>query len=527
MKTQIINTMKRNSIKGLLLITLGLITSFTIHAQTGVMSHGLGAGANNTTGDYNTFVGDSAGYNTTVSKYNSFFGYKAGYSDVGTFRNTFVGFEAGLSNIDGDDNTFIGKSAGTNNIASDNTFIGSDAGRQNTTGYRNTFIGTDAGYDNTTGHHNFCLGDSAGTDNSDGTYNVFIGAASGAASEHANFNTFIGAYSGFDNNRTNNSNVANRNTYIGYRCGYTNYQGEDNVFIGHKADFGYNNGSNMRNVVIGSNAIMGSGGNNVVLIGAESYVNKDDVTAVGYKNMVGGARSVSLGAYDTITATDAVCIGYDAKISGNYSIGIGRETEITNSNAIAIGYQAAVSSNNEVSIGNSTSTTIGGYVNWSATSDARVKTNIEENVKGLNFIDALRPVTYNYDVATLEAFFGREIPEGLQQAARQKSTRQYSGFIAQEVEDAAKRLKYDFSGIKAPTNDKDLYALRYAEFVVPLVKATQELHQKVKDQEALISQQQQIMAKYENAFNEMNSRMEILEAKVEQQEAGKLYSVNK
>ena len=50
-----------------------------------------------------------------------------------------------------------------------------------------------------------------------------------------------------------------------------------------------------------------------------------------------------------------------------------------------------------------------------------------------------------------------------------------TGFIAQEVEAAAKKLGFDFSGVDAPKNENDYYGLRYAEFVVPLVKAVQEL----------------------------------------------------
>jgi len=38
-------------------------------------------------------------------------------------------------------------------------------------------------------------------------------------------------------------------------------------------------------------------------------------------------------------------------------------------------------------------------------------------------------------------------------------------------------LNYDFSGVDAAKNDKDLYGLRYADFVVPLAKAVQELSQ--------------------------------------------------
>ena len=52
----------------------------------------------------------------------------------------------------------------------------------------------------------------------------------------------------------------------------------------------------------------------------------------------------------------------------------------------------------------------------------------------------------------------------------------YTGFVAQDVEKAAKSLNYDFSGIDKPKDDKQsFYGLRYGDFVVPLVKAVQEL----------------------------------------------------
>ncbi len=57
-----------------------------------------------------------------------------------------------------------------------------------------------------------------------------------------------------------------------------------------------------------------------------------------------------------------------------------------------------------------------------------------------------------------------------------------TGFVAQEVEQAAKDLNYDFSGVVAPQNDLDNYSLRYSEFVVPLVQATKELHEMIKTQ---------------------------------------------
>ena len=42
------------------------------------------------------------------------------------------------------------------------------------------------------------------------------------------------------------------------------------------------------------------------------------------------------------------------------------------------------------------------------------------------------------------------------------------------MESAARSLGYDFSGVDTPANADGYYNLRYADFVVPLVKAIQE-----------------------------------------------------
>jgi hypothetical protein len=55
----------------------------------------------------------------------------------------------------------------------------------------------------------------------------------------------------------------------------------------------------------------------------------------------------------------------------------------------------------------------------------------------------------------------------------------FSGFVAQEVEAAAKDAGYNFSGIDKPKNENDFYGLRYADFVVPLVKAVQQQQQMI------------------------------------------------
>ncbi len=77
-----------------------------------------------------------------------------------------------------------------------------------------------------------------------------------------------------------------------------------------------------------------------------------------------------------------------------------------------------------------------------------------------------------------------------------------TGFLAQDVEEAALSSGYDFSGLQRPTNPDELYSLRYSDFVMPLVKAVQELNENLQDEvESLKSQ---------NA--ELTQRLEKLEA---------------
>jgi hypothetical protein len=80
----------------------------------------------------------------------------------------------------------------------------------------------------------------------------------------------------------------------------------------------------------------------------------------------------------------------------------------------------------------------------------------------------------------------------------------FSGFIAQEVEEAARQAGYDFSGVDKPQNEHSPYGLRYSEFVVPIVKAMQE-------QQAIIEQQQATIEKQAAEIE----RLKLLEAQLD------------
>ena len=170
----------------------------------------------------------------------------------------------------------------------------------------------------------------------------------------------------------------------------------------------------------------------------------------------------------------------ESNISGDGLTAIGHLADVTDSNfnnSTVIGNFTAVDASNKVRIGNGAVSSIGGQVAWTNFSDQRIKNNIQDNVVGLEFIKALRPVTYHFDVKKQEELIGiKEVMDW--EGKYDIESIQFSGFLAQDVEMAAQKAGYDFSGI-----DKSgkIMGVRYSEFVVPIVKAMQEQQQMIED----------------------------------------------
>lgn len=236
-----------------------------------------------------------------------------------------------------------------------------------------------------------------------------------------------------------------------------------------------------------------------------------------YNNITGQANT-AIGAYSmtenttgqTNTAVGLYSLQYNVSGGGNSAIGFSAGNYALNTtnctflgayadgtenilNSIAIGNKAVVTASHQVRIGNDDVTSIGGAVGWTTFSDGRFKKNMKDNVPGLDFINGLKPLTYTLDVSAITAAKkldkqSKAITDLDKKAAQEKEKIVYTGFVAQEVEKTAKKLNYDFSGVDAPKNSKDFYGLRYSEFVVPLVKAVQELSQKTDEIEELKKQ---------------------------------------
>ena len=129
--------------------------------------------------------------------------------------------------------------------------------------------------------------------------------------------------------------------------------------------------------------------------------------------------------------------------------------------------------------------TSGGYT---IVSDGRFKDEVKtDDAPGLAFINKLRPVTYNFNYKRYDDFLRKDMKpnqdtkanktntDGYQQQLVEKGKQREIGFIAQEVDQMCRDNKFTFNGVYAPQNNNDNYALDYSRFVVPLVKAVQEL----------------------------------------------------
>jgi len=341
--------------------------------------------------------------------------------------STIYMYGSKIFSIKGSNNLFVGIGSGSSiTSGSYNTAIGLNALHVNTSGSYNTSTGYNALSSNTTGSYNLAEGSQSLQNNVSGNQNTAIGLNALFSNTSGGTNTALGMYSLYSNN------TGTVNTSVGYKTLYSNTSGVSNTGIGMWANF-YSTTAN------GNTALGLSAGDN--------YSNGNYNTFVGYNAYANAA------AY---------------------------------SNSSVLGYNTTMSASNQMRFGNTSITSIGGQVGWSTISDARVKRNIQKNVPGLDFILKLHPVTYNIDVATTDKLLhqdeiklhdGQTAPVVTQEelnARDAKSKIVYSGFIAQDVEAIAKSVGYDFSGVDVPKNDKDLYGIRYAEFVVPLVKAIQE-----------------------------------------------------
>ncbi len=352
-----------------------------------------------------------------------------------------------------------------------NNAMGFQALNKNTTGSNNTAVGIDALYNNTIGNRNTAMGQSSLYSNTTGIANTAIGV-----------------------DAMNASAVADSNTAVGFRALYVNTTGVNNVSLGARSMISNTSGDN--NVATGYDALrLNTTGNRNTALGVQAlYANLDanNNVGLGYQAMWTNASAINNTAvgYQTLllqtTGNRNVAVGYQAgssfaSNSNNTFVGNAADASINGlTNATALGNGAAVNASNKIRLGNTAVTVIEGQVAYTFPSDGRFKTNVQEDVKGLEFIMKLRPVTYNFDRVSYSKYIGEKQSADYIQTLNTLSSTRQTGFIAQEMEKAVFASGYKgFDGITVPQGEHQAYGIAYATLVVPLVKAVQQQQVKI------------------------------------------------
>jgi len=168
--------------------------------------------------------------------------------------------------------------------------------------------------------------------------------------------------------------------------------------------------------------------------------------------------------------------------TGNQNVCIGNESDVSaagNTNAIAIGIQVTAASN-DFSFGKANNIVTNDFdadADWSRSSDIRLKRNIEDTTLGLQFINDLRPVKFQWKPSN-------EVPEIMTAEYNEKNQKNLDyishGFIAQEVKDVIdKHGDQTFGGWHLDKTDNETQRVKKNMFIMPLIKAVQELSAKV------------------------------------------------
>jgi ligand-binding sensor domain-containing protein len=451
----------------------------------------------NTTGSFNTATGVDALLTNNTGSYNTAHGYEALYFNTTGIENVANGYQALYSNTTGSNNTANGFGALYYNTTGDsNTANGSLALNFNTTGNQNTANGYRALRFNTTGNNNTANGFHSLFFNTTGSYNT----ANGTQALLYNSTGVNNTANGF--NALSSNTIGYNNTANGTQALLFNTSGNYNTANGSDALHFNTNGS--FNIANGVNALQYNSNGNYNAANGYQALNSN---TTGDNNTASGANSLS----SNTTGDNNTAIGVNAlngNTTGNYNIAIGDGSGTHYStqnifNTISIGNDDILNAyQNQAFIGNTSTGWIGGKVTWSTFSDARIKNTITEDVKGLDFIMRLRPVTYHVSNKAITTLTGnKETPDFPGKYDNEKV--KYTGFLAQEVEQAAKAAGYDFSGYAAPKNQWGLYTISYEQFVVPLVKAMQEQQKMIGAQQTIIEELKKQMVSKNTAIEKM------------------------
>lgn len=457
--------------------------SYALYSNTtGFYNTGLGADAlySNATGSYNTAVGYASLYSNKVSA-NTAIGYFSLFYDTTGTGNTANGYYSLFSNRNGSYNKADGHYALYSNTSGwYNTALGANALYSNTTAYGNTATGYNTLYNNTTGRYNKANGYYTLYSNTTGYYNSADALYALYKNTSGNGNTAAGGYALYSNT-TGSYNKAD-----GYYALYNNTTGNYNTALGAFADVSQGGFTNA--TAIGYNAIVDKP--NKVRIGNTSVTSIGG--QVGWSTFSDGRFKKDIKedvhGLDFINSLRPVTYTLDVKNLSNY---YSRQQKEVATNQLPASPTLLPDANDVAA---------NAVIKRDLEAASRqLKNDAAENARTMkgarpSLVPELKnapgmPSFTEAITAPAVAASALEIPEAGDDAlkaeikkAEEKAARVvYTGFVAQEVEESAKKLNYDFSGVDKPETKDGLYGLRYEAFIMPLVKSVQQLSQQNQD----------------------------------------------
>ena len=280
------------------------------------------------------FLGDTAG-STATSAYNSnFLGNSAGNGATSAYNSNFLGAFSGYNSLNANNCNFFGNSAGQDaSLVNNSNFLGNSAGNNATRADNSNFLGASAGQNATRANNSNFLGVAAGASAISASNSNFLGQYAGELADRAIFSNFLGFYSG------QSAVSASYSTLMGYQVGY-NVAGGD---LGVKSN----------NIIIGTNITLPNGAQDSINLGGIIF---------------------ATGSYPTTTGNP-----YSGSRSGTGKVGI---------NVVSPSYELELSLDSAAKPSTNT---------WTITSDSRVKENVQPYTKGLDIINQINPVTYDYN----------------------------------------------------------------------------------------------------------------------------------
>ncbi len=471
---------------------------------------------------------DSDGFGASFS--NTFIGTRSGYRSRGAFYQTFVGAYSGQNLNHEEyvpQNTLFGAwTAEDATTAVGNDLFGAYSGNGITTGSYNSMFGLWSGWRSiTTQNCNAGFGAQVFFDATEntinnfprqqmGSYNSSFGSfSSSSIPSFSTKNTAFG-FMAFRGMQKSGTTISMTTPIVPAVIGEENksyivdinriYPGFDYIhdypdfYTRKKLKF-----TRDSNGIITSAEILNPGNgqfiqNPITILGTQvggvSPDNDFTVSFFGQTNSIECSRNCFIGTYSGLSASDSFDNFFGGYFSGGKINGANKNVSIggfsgfnlqgdnnillgynsgysltTGENNIFIGYNAGnefTTESNRIVLGNNEITNAYINVSWTVTSDARDKGNIQEIPYGLDFIDQLNPIQYNW--------IHRETGLIKDEIARY-------GFLAQDIQ------TIDSSSILVDNSDPEHLKLRESMIIPILVKSIQELKQEIETLKQIIN----------------------------------------